>query len=119
VPNDEFTFEAPATVEGVSVARTFIASMAIACAVDPDTAADLGLAVAELASVIVAHHPPEPLAIRGHRNHDFLVLALTPWPTDALDVDDADRWDLVTALFSSATVADGVAHLSTEPILEP
>ena len=106
-----YTLEAPACPEAVSWARTFAASLAAACGVEPDTCDDIRLAVSEVTSVIVAHGEPH-LHIDAYRDQ-LLTLFIGPWPTSEPDAVVSPR-DIVDALFDDVQAVDGWLVLRVE-----
>ena len=99
------------------MARTFVHALAIALAVPPEIAADLRLAVSELATAIVQSRPTQPLTITAQELGEYVLFHISPWVETELG-DGTDPWSIVTSLFDDVIVQEDMVILSAR-IIEP
>jgi hypothetical protein len=108
-----FHFEAPAVPDAIAWARTFAASIAVSAGADPETVADLRLAISELMSGTVVRFPGQRVDIGGWLEDGDLSLHITPW-TDVEPVYRAlTPMDIVSSLFETELLEDSIVlHVS-------
>lgn len=110
-----FAIDVTARPEHIPWVRAFVAAVAAAWGLDPDTADDVKLAVSELVSHLAEDRPGAELEVRLAVVSDRLELAVRPWGTDGESSPDLEQWVVVTSLFDSAHV-DGDCAVFSAPI---
>lgn len=108
-----FSLETPPSPEAPGISRIWMTAVALGCRIDPDVAADLGVAHEQLCAVVVAHAPDGLIRTRCRFDGETFRMEIGPWPPAIDDLADVDPWDLVHSLFDTAHVRDEVAVLTT------
>lgn len=110
-----FAIDVTARPEHIPWVRAFVAAVAAACGLEPDTVDDVKLAVSELVSHVVETRPGGELRVRLRVVSSRLELAVRPWTTADESSPDLEQWVIVTSLFDSARV-DGDCAVFSAPI---